>query len=95
VEALGPLTALNDALRASILEGTSPIHQWPRLLVMFLCGGISFAVAEVVSVDLVPSHGNHPIDDCFPKLGPRPQVLGESTNEAGPGACESITILTT
>ncbi len=40
-----PLTALNDALRASILEGTPLIHQWPRLLVMFLWGGISFALA--------------------------------------------------
>jgi hypothetical protein len=95
VEALGALTALNDSLRASILEGAPLIHQWLRLLVMFLWGGISFAGAEVVSVDLVASRGNHPIDDCFPKLGPRPQVLGESTNEAGPGACESITILTT
>jgi len=40
-----PLTALNDALRASILEGTPLIHQWPRLLVMFLWGGVSFALA--------------------------------------------------
>jgi ABC-2 type transport system permease protein len=40
-----PLTALNDALRASILEGTPLIHQWPRLLVMFLWGGISFVLA--------------------------------------------------
>ena len=40
-----PLTALNDALRASILEGTPLIHQWPRLLVMGLWGGISFALA--------------------------------------------------
>jgi ABC-2 type transport system permease protein len=40
-----PLTALTDALRASILEGTPLIHQWPRLLVMFLWGGISFALA--------------------------------------------------
>ena len=40
-----PLTALNDALRGSILEGTSLIHQWPRLLVMGLWGGISFALA--------------------------------------------------
>ena len=48
-----PLTALNDALRASILEGTPLLHQWPRLLVMVLWGGISFrAGAEVVSLDL-------------------------------------------
>jgi ABC-type multidrug transport system permease subunit len=40
-----PLTALNDALRASILEGTPLIHQWPRLLVMALWGGISFVLA--------------------------------------------------
>ena len=40
-----PLTALNDALRASILEGTPLAHQWPRLLIMVLWGGISFALA--------------------------------------------------
>ena len=40
-----PLTALNDALRASILEGTPLLHQWPRLLVLVLWGGISFALA--------------------------------------------------
>ena len=40
-----PLTALNDALRASILEGTPLIRQWPRLFVMFLWGGVSFVLA--------------------------------------------------
>src|ERR1700719_2156549 len=40
-----PLTALNDALRASILEGTPLIHQWPRLLIMGAWGGVSFALA--------------------------------------------------
>jgi len=40
-----PLTALNDALRASILEGTPLLHQWPRLLIMVLWGGISFVLA--------------------------------------------------
>jgi len=40
-----PLTALNDALRASILEGTPIFHQWPRLLVMIVWGGVSFALA--------------------------------------------------
>ena len=40
-----PLTALNDALRASILQGTPLIHQWSRLLVMMLWGGISFVLA--------------------------------------------------
>jgi ABC-type multidrug transport system permease subunit len=40
-----PLTALNDALRASILEGTPLRQQWPRLLVMVLWGGISFLLA--------------------------------------------------
>src|SRR6266852_1168211 len=40
-----PLTALNDALRASILEGQPLPHQWPRLLVLILWGGISFVLA--------------------------------------------------
>jgi ABC-type multidrug transport system permease subunit len=40
-----PLTALNDALRASILEGTPLLQQWPRLLVLTLWGGISFVLA--------------------------------------------------
>src|SRR5258708_9032601 len=41
-----PLTALNDALRASILEGTPLIHQWQRLLIMGLGGGGSFGLAR-------------------------------------------------
>jgi ABC-type multidrug transport system permease subunit len=40
-----PLTALNDALRASILEGTPIMHQWPRMLIMILWGGVSFVLA--------------------------------------------------
>ena len=40
-----PLTALNDALRASILEGTPLIHQWPRIVVMLIWGGTSFGLA--------------------------------------------------
>jgi ABC-2 type transport system permease protein len=40
-----PLTALNDALRASILEGTPLLHQWPRLVIMAVWGGISFVLA--------------------------------------------------
>jgi ABC-2 type transport system permease protein len=40
-----PLTALNDALRAAILEGTPLFRQWPRLLVMCLWGGVSFVLA--------------------------------------------------
>ena len=40
-----PLTALNDALRASILEGTPILHQWPRILIMIVWGGVSFALA--------------------------------------------------
>jgi ABC-2 type transport system permease protein len=40
-----PLTALNDALRASILEGTPLLHQWSRLGIMILWGGISFVLA--------------------------------------------------
>jgi ABC-type multidrug transport system permease subunit len=40
-----PLTALNDALRASILEGTPLTQQWPRLVILCLWGGISFVLA--------------------------------------------------
>lgn len=40
-----PLTALNDALRASILEGTPLMHQLSRLLILGLWGGISFVLA--------------------------------------------------
>jgi len=40
-----PLTALNDALRATILEGASLTAQTGRLLVLVLWGGISFALA--------------------------------------------------
>jgi ABC-2 type transport system permease protein len=40
-----PLTALNDALRASILEGTPLIHQWLRLMILIVWGGISFLLA--------------------------------------------------
>ena len=40
-----PLTALNDALRATILEGASLSAQSGRLLIMFLWGGISFVLA--------------------------------------------------
>jgi ABC-2 type transport system permease protein len=40
-----PLTALNDALRASILQGTPLTQQWPRLLILALWGGISFFLA--------------------------------------------------
>jgi ABC-2 type transport system permease protein len=40
-----PLTALNDAMRASILEGTPLIHQWSRLLILALWGGVSFLLA--------------------------------------------------
>lgn len=40
-----PLTALTDALRASILEGTPLLHQWSRLLIMALWGGLSFLLA--------------------------------------------------
>lgn len=41
-----PLTALNDALRSTILEGTPLTHQGWRLLNMLLWGGISFALAR-------------------------------------------------
>jgi ABC-2 type transport system permease protein len=40
-----PLTALNDALRATILEGSSLASQGSRLLVLVLWGGISFVLA--------------------------------------------------
>jgi hypothetical protein len=40
-----PLTALNDALRATILEGASLPSQALRLLVLALWGGISFILA--------------------------------------------------
>jgi ABC-2 type transport system permease protein len=40
-----PLTALNDALRATILEGASLRAQSGRILVMALWGGISFLLA--------------------------------------------------
>src|SRR5579871_5257877 len=40
-----PLTALNDALRASILQGTPIWQQWQRLLVLGLWGGVSFLLA--------------------------------------------------
>jgi len=40
-----PLTALNDALRATILEGASLASQSGQLLVLILWGGISFVLA--------------------------------------------------
>ena len=40
-----PLTALNDSLRATILEGASLASQSGRLLVLVLWGGISFLLA--------------------------------------------------
>jgi ABC-type multidrug transport system permease subunit len=40
-----PLTALNDALRATILEGATLAAQGTRLLVMLLWGGVSYLLA--------------------------------------------------
>ena len=40
-----PLTALNDALRDTILQGSSLASQSGRILIMALWGGISFALA--------------------------------------------------
>jgi ABC-type polysaccharide/polyol phosphate export permease len=40
-----PLTALNDALRATILEGVPLATQTGRLLILLLWGGISFLLA--------------------------------------------------
>jgi len=40
-----PLTALNDALRATILEGSSLVSQTGRLSVLVVWGGLSFILA--------------------------------------------------
>jgi len=40
-----PLTALNDALRATILEGASLASQTGRVAVVVVWGGLSFALA--------------------------------------------------
>jgi ABC-2 type transport system permease protein len=40
-----PLTALNDALRATILEGAPLTAQAGRILILILWGGLSFALA--------------------------------------------------
>ena len=40
-----PLTALNDALRAIILQGASLSSQWSQIAVMALWGGVSFVLA--------------------------------------------------
>ena len=40
-----PLTALNDALRATILEGATLSSQWGQLLVLAVWGGVSFVLA--------------------------------------------------
>ena len=40
-----PLTALNDALRATILEGSSLVSQTGRISVLVVWGGISFVLA--------------------------------------------------
>jgi hypothetical protein len=40
-----PLTALNDALRATILEGAPLAAQSGRILVMLVWGGVSFLLA--------------------------------------------------
>jgi ABC-2 type transport system permease protein len=40
-----PLTALNDALRAIILQGASLSSQWVPLGIMAIWGGVSFAIA--------------------------------------------------
>ena len=40
-----PLTALNDALRAIILQGASMGSQWPQIAVMAAWGGLSFVLA--------------------------------------------------
>ncbi len=40
-----PLTALNDALRATILQGQGLGAQWSRIAILALWGGISFVLA--------------------------------------------------
>jgi ABC-type multidrug transport system permease subunit len=40
-----PLTALNDALRAIILQGASLGSQWSQIAVMAVWGGVSFVLA--------------------------------------------------
>lgn len=40
-----PLTALNDALRAIMMDGQSLTSQWLELLIVMLWGGISFVLA--------------------------------------------------
>jgi ABC-2 type transport system permease protein len=40
-----PLTALNDALRAIILQGASMSSQWSQIAVMAVWGGVSFVLA--------------------------------------------------
>jgi ABC-2 type transport system permease protein len=40
-----PLTALNDALRAIILQGSSLGSQWSRIAVLVIWGGVSFVLA--------------------------------------------------
>jgi len=40
-----PLTALNDALRAIILQGASLNSQWSRVAVLAVWGGVSFVLA--------------------------------------------------
>jgi ABC-2 type transport system permease protein len=40
-----PLTALNEALRATILQGASLGSQWGRLLILLLWTVVSFALA--------------------------------------------------
>jgi ABC-2 type transport system permease protein len=98
-----PLTALNDALRASILEGTPLIHQWPRLLILFLWGGVSFLLALKLlrwTYERASETGSAGVFFDIPSrsLGlvrESPSAsLGEVTNEAGCGACESTTLLT-
>jgi ABC-2 type transport system permease protein len=40
-----PLTALNDALRAVILQGASLSSQLPRIAILAVWGGLSFVLA--------------------------------------------------
>lgn len=39
-----PLTALNDALRAVVLDGSDLVSQWPRIALLAAWGGVSLAL---------------------------------------------------
>ena len=56
-----PLTALNDALRATILQGAPLETQAGRLLILIAWGGVSFVLASLVPLDLDSIHVGQPL----------------------------------